>query len=191
MGTGAKVALFGCLGLLLLCIVVAIVGGVAYVVLNKNSNTTVSNTSSNSSSPSTSNSRTTNSSSSTNTSSGSPSSSSSSGVHVDTIKLARDDSGSAGETASSFHPTDNPIHAIVRLTEFESGTKVKVVLMAVSVATGEKNTKVAEIEKETGSMQNELDTTFTLPKDWPTGTYRVDVYVNGSLDKSLTYQVES
>jgi hypothetical protein len=190
MSTGVKVALFGCLGLILLGIVAAIVIAVIAVAVNKNSNS-IAGANTNSSSTANANSKAMNSNAGNSSSSNSSSSGSTSGVHVESIKLARDENGSAGEEVSVFHPKDNPMHAVVRLTEFESGTKVRVVLMAVSVATGEKNTKVAEIEKETGSLQNELDTTFTLPRDWPTGSYRVDVYVNGSLDKSRTYEVES
>src|SRR5262249_52880259 len=72
MGTGAKVALFGCLGLLLLGIFCAIVGGVVWMVMNKNTNTTNvnnSNTSASNTSSSNKSSSNTNSSRNANTSS--------------------------------------------------------------------------------------------------------------------------
>ncbi len=187
MGTGAKVALFGCLGLLVVCIVAAIVIGVVYVAMSKNANSvTPRNVNSSSSNSSSSNSSSSNSSS----SNSSVDNSSSSDVHVASIQLARDSNGSAGEDVDSFAPADNPMHAVVRLSSKTAGTKVRVVLIAVSAATGDKNTKVAEIERETGVLQDELDTTFTLPRDWPVGDYRVDVFVNGKLDKSLTFRVD-
>jgi len=187
MGTGAKVALFGCLGLIILGIVGVVIGAVVMMAVNKNSNT-ISTGNSNSSSASNSNSSSSNrnSGSSSNKNSGGSSSS----VHIDSIDLARDNNGSAGEHVSSFRPIDNPMHFVVGLSEFESGTKVKVVLMAVDVATGEKNVKVGEIEKVTGTLENQMDATMTLPLNWPTGSYRVDVFVDGSLDKSREFEVE-
>ena len=188
MGTGAKVALFGCLGLIVLGIIGVVIAAIVGVALNKNSNTVSSSNTNSSSSNSSSSNRNSGSSSSSNKNTGG--SSSSSKVHVDSLDLARDNNGSAGEHVSSFHPTDNPMHFVVGLSEFESGTKVKVVLMGVEVATGEKNVKVGEIERETGTLENQMDATMTLPRNWPTGTYRVDVYVNGSLEKSREFEVE-
>jgi hypothetical protein len=188
MGTGAKVALFGCLGVVVLGIIAVVIGGIAYVAMNKNSNTIGSSNTNSSSSNSSSSNRNSGSSSSSNKNSGG--SSSSSKVHVDSLDLARYNNRSAGEHVSSFRPTDNPMHFVVGLSEFESGTKVRVVLMGVEVATGEKNVKVGEIERETGTLENQMDATMTLPRNWPTGTYRVDVYVNGSLEKSQEFEVE-
>src|SRR6185369_1749638 len=170
--------------LILLGIVGAIIGGVIYVAANKTTNETTSNTRTSNTSSSNSNSR---SSTSTNESSTSPTS----GVHVESIKLARDNNGAEGDEVESFAPKDNPMHVIVRLSEFEAGTKIRIVLMAVQVDSGEKNQKVAEVEKETGSLQNEMNATFTLPRDWPTGTYRIDTFVNDKLDKTRTFQVSN
>jgi hypothetical protein len=189
MGTGAKVALFGCLGVIVLGIIGVVVAAVIYTVVNKNTNSVyVTNSNSGSTGSSNANaSKNSNASSSNRNSSGG----SKSGVYVESIDLARDSGGSAGEKVQTFRPTDNPMHFVVNLSEFESGTKIKVVLMAVSVATGESNVKVGEIERSTGSLENQMDATMTLPRNWPTGTYRVDVYVNGTLDKSREFEVES
>jgi hypothetical protein len=189
MGTGAKVALFGCLGVIVLGIIGVVIAAIVGVALNKNSNV-IGNSNSNSSSSSNSNSSSNKNSGAASSNKNSGGSSSSSKVHVDSLDLARDNNGSAGEHVSSFKPTDNPMHFVVGLSEFESGTKVRVVLMAVDVATGEKNVKVGEIERETGTLENQMDATMTLPRNWPTGTYRVDVYVEGSLDKSREFEVE-
>jgi hypothetical protein len=31
---------------------------------------------------------------------------------------------------------------------------------------------------------------LTLPYDWPKGTYEVDVYINGALDKTIKYTID-
>jgi hypothetical protein len=188
MSTGAKVALFGCLGALVLAIVAVVVVAIVVVAMNKNGNAvSIGGTNTGSSN--------TNSSQRSTPAPPPPSSSgpsaSGSGVHVTEIALARDNNDAAGDEVQSFSPTDNPMHAVVKLSDNTPGTKIRVVLMAVSVASGEKNTKVADIERDAGSVKGNLDTTFTLPRDWPTGTYRVDAYVNGKLDKSRTFEVES
>lgn len=188
MSTGAKVALFGCLGVLVLTIVVVVVIAVVYVAFGNKNGNILGN--SNDSRPSTSNSNSSSRNSSTSNSSSTPSTPKS-GVYVDSLELAEDDSGKAGTRVSAFKASDNPIHIVIHLSEFESGTKIKVVLVAVNVSTGDKNRKVGEIEKETTSLQNQLDVTFTFPADWPTGSWRADVYVNGTLDKGQEFQITS
>jgi hypothetical protein len=111
------------------------------------------------------------------------------GVHVEKIELALDDGeGSAGETVSGFRVSDNPLHFVAHLSEFEAGTKVRMVLTAVD-AGGSKNEKVGEVEKETTAFENVLDAHWEFPKDWPEGRYKIEAYVNGKLDKSLEFDI--
>jgi hypothetical protein len=114
---------------------------------------------------------------------------STSGVHVEKIDLAKDDGkGDAGETVSSFRASDNPLHFVAHLSEFEAGTKVKMVLSAID-AGGSKDVKVGEVEKETTAFENVIDAHWKFPRDWPTGQYKIEAYVNGKLDKSLEFEI--
>ena len=185
MSTGVKVAIFGCIGLVFLGAIIAIVAVVIGVSLApKNSNTTSSssNTSNTSSSPST-----------KNDSSTKPDNSSTtapkSGPTVVSIDLATDSNGQPGDTVQSFSPTDNPMHFVIKLSEASKGTKVKVVLKAVDVDSGDKDTTVGSLDYETKSLENRVNAQFELPRDWPTGQWRLEVFVNGALDKTRDFRV--
>jgi hypothetical protein len=116
-------------------------------------------------------------------------SASKSGVHTEKIDLAKDDgSGGAGDTVTSFRSSDNPLHFVAHLSEFEAGTKVKMVLTAID-AGGTKNVKVGEVEKETSAFENIIDAHWKFPEDWPTGRYKIDAYINGKLDKTLEFDI--
>jgi hypothetical protein len=101
----------------------------------------------------------------------------------------RDDGGSTGAEIEAPAPQDNPFHAVVHLNEAGGGQKVKVDLIAVD-AGGEKNMSIVSQDYEVGGINNNVDVTFSLPRDWPTGQYRVDAYVNGQLSKSKEFTVQ-
>jgi hypothetical protein len=112
------------------------------------------------------------------------------GVYIEWIALYKDDgSGGEGEKTMSFKPTDNPQHFKAHLSEFEGGTKLKFVWTAVN-AGGEKNLKIFEKELETGSLENEMTAKLKMANPFPTGDYKLDVYVNGKLSKTLNYKVQ-
>ena len=168
MSTGVKVAIFGCIGLIFLgaiIAVVAIVVGVSLKDSNSNTITYGSNTSNTSSSPSTKND--------SSTKNANTATTNKSGISVASIDLA----------------TDNPMHFVIKLSDSAKGTKVHVVLKAVSVSSGDRDTTVGELDYETKALENRVNAQFELPKDWPTGSWRLEVYVNGALDKSRDFQV--
>lgn len=185
MSTGAKVAIFGCIGLIFvvaIIIVAAIVLGVAFAPKNVN----VSYGNSNSSSTSTND----NSSTSSNRSSTTNKGGSTSGLSVTSIDLAVDDNGQPGNTVSSFSPTDNPMHFIIKLSDSQSGTKVSVDLIGVDLESGESEYKIGHLDYTTKPLENKVLAQFTLKQNWPKGTYRVDVSIDGSSSKSRTFEVE-
>ena len=113
---------------------------------------------------------------------------SSSGVKIDSVTLARDDgSGKPGETVTSFRPSDRTFYVLVKLDRLETGLKVKVSWVAVAAA-GSTNQVLAEREFS-ALTANTIRGDITLPNDWPTGKYRVDIYVNDSLQKSVDFTV--
>jgi hypothetical protein len=112
------------------------------------------------------------------------------GVYVEWIALYNDDgSGGEGAKVEGFKPTDNPQHFKAHMSEFEGGTKLKFVWTAVN-AGGEKNLKIFEKELETTSLENEMTAKLKMPNPFPEGTYKLDVFVNGKLSKTLNYKVQ-
>ena len=75
------------------------------------------------------------------------------------------------------------------LNKAKAGTKIKTIWTAVDAA-GSKNEEIKTLEYTTNSFEKEITGYITWQGDWPTGQYRLDVYVNGNLDKSLDYNIE-
>ena len=110
-------------------------------------------------------------------------------VYVDQISMAKDDNGKPGETTLVFEPGDRTIHCVAELNKAKKGTQVRFVWKAVDVA-GSKNEEIKTIDYTTKSFENKIRGHLTLPYDWPKGTYEVDVYINGALDKTIKYTIE-
>jgi hypothetical protein len=110
-------------------------------------------------------------------------------VYVDTISMAKDKDGEPGDTTTSFEPGDRTIYCVADLNKARKGTEVKFVWKAVDVS-GVPSGDLATIDYTTKSFENKVHAHLTKPSDWQTGTYEVDVYINGALDKIIKYTVE-
>jgi uncharacterized protein YfaS (alpha-2-macroglobulin family) len=103
--------------------------------------------------------------------------------------MAKDDNGDpADDAVVVFAPGDHTIHVVTRLKDSKSGTQMKFAWWVVN-AEGAQNEKIKEIDYSTKALENVVHAHLTLPKDWPRGKYKVDVYVNGNLDKTVPYAV--
>lgn len=110
-------------------------------------------------------------------------------VYVDQISMAKDDNGKPGETTLVFEPGDRTIHCVAELNKAKKGTAVRFVWKAVDVSGG-KNGELTTIDYTSKSFENKVHGHVTKPSDWSTGTYEVDVYINGALDKIIKYTIE-
>lgn len=111
-----------------------------------------------------------------------------SGADIKEIHMAKDDHGDPGEETDSFSPSDRTIHCVATLKESKSGTRMKFSWWAVNVEDTQ-NKKIQEIDYTTKALENVIHGHLTYPQDWPTGKYKVQVYVNGDLDKTVFYTV--
>jgi hypothetical protein len=113
------------------------------------------------------------------------------GEFVSEIRMAKDDGSGDPEEGSTevFGPNDRTIHCVIKLKDSDSGTKIKFSWIIVE-AEGAKNEKIKEIEYTTKALENVVHAHLTLPRDWPKGKYKVDVYVNDKLDKTINYTVD-
>jgi hypothetical protein len=119
---------------------------------------------------------------------GSASSASSTGALED-LHMAKDKAGDPGDETNSFSPGDRTIHCVAKLNEAKAGTNMKFSWFIVD-AGGSKDEKIKDIDYTTGALENIVHGHLTLPKDWPIGKYKVDVFVNGNLEKTARYSVQ-
>jgi hypothetical protein len=108
---------------------------------------------------------------------------------IEELHMAKDDgTGSPGDETNVFSPGDRTIHCVAKLANAKSGTKMKFSWFIVD-ADGAKNEKIKDIDYTTRSLENVVHGHLTLPQDWPSGKYRVDVYVNDNLEETAQYAV--
>ncbi len=93
-----------------------------------------------------------------------------------------------GAATTTFSPTDRVIHAAIELSRLEPGLTAKTVWTAVDTEAGQ-GIEVASNEF-TSLAANTIQAQLELPNDWPTGKYRLDVYLNGTLAKTAEYTVQ-
>jgi ABC-type glycerol-3-phosphate transport system substrate-binding protein len=93
-----------------------------------------------------------------------------------------------GEAVTSFKPSDRIFYAAIELNRIDTGLKAKIVWTAVETSQGA-NVEVAQ--KEFSSLlANNIKAQVELPNDWPTGKYKLDIYLNGTLAKSAEFSVQ-
>lgn len=113
-----------------------------------------------------------------------------SGIAIEEIHMARDDgSGAPGTETDTFATGDRTIHCVTTLKEAKPGTQMRFAWWIVD-ADNTQNQKVKEFDYTTKERENIVHAHLTLPKDWPKGKYKVQVYVNGDLDKTALYTVQ-
>ena len=96
--------------------------------------------------------------------------------------LARDDGhGNPGTQVTSFRPSDNPLHCVVRLAKAKKGLRVHFRWIVIE-GDGVKNLVVLE---NVYTARDERDLAVNnewrrKTKAWPPGTYRVEAMVEGA-----------
>jgi hypothetical protein len=108
-------------------------------------------------------------------------------ANINSAILSADSSGSPETTV--FSPDQQTFYCIVGLANAPDDTTVKAAWTAVDTGGAvEANYLIDETELTSGD-----DTlTFELTNDalWPTGQYKVDIYLNGELDRTLPFMVQ-
>ena len=99
--------------------------------------------------------------------------------------LSADSSGTPETT--QFSQDQQTFYFLVELANAPDDTTVKSVWTAVSAEGTDPNFLLDESELATGDGT----ITFDLSNDqlWPVGSYKVDLYLNGELDRTLSFEV--
>jgi len=112
-----------------------------------------------------------------------------SGNAIKEIHMAKDDgSGAPGAETDTFDASDRTVHCVATLKKAKSGTQLRFAWWAADVENTQ-NKKLQEINYTTKTLDNVIHGHLTYPQDWPSGKYKVQVYVNGDLDKTVFYTV--
>lgn len=106
-------------------------------------------------------------------------------ANIKDAKLARDYDGTQPTTVFAGNET---FYLIVDLANAPDDTKVKAAWTAVEVEGVAPDTFIDEYELTSGSATLH----FELSNDqlWPTGKYKVDIYLNDELDQTLEFEVQ-
>ena len=106
-------------------------------------------------------------------------------ANISGARMAKDSDGN--QPATVFSPTD-AFYCVLELANAPDDTTLKAVWTAVDVEGTEPNHQIEETEVTSGSAPVNFKLTNTAP--WPPGKYKVDLYLNGKLDQTLTFTVE-
>lgn len=93
-----------------------------------------------------------------------------------------------GETVESIAPEDQSFQVKARLSDFGSESNLRVDLTAVETTDGN-DILVTSGKIDLGGAENQGEFTFSLPRDWPVGSYRLDAYVDDSLAMTKEFEV--
>jgi hypothetical protein len=112
---------------------------------------------------------------------------SASSASISNAEMARDQDGK--QPTETFSP-DEPFYCIVELSNAPDDTSVRAVWTAVEVEGADANTRIDEARTTSGSGQLQFNLSNESP--WPTGDYKVDLYLNDAEDptETLQFQVE-
>jgi serine protease Do len=105
-------------------------------------------------------------------------------ANIADARLTKDREGT--QTTTTFAP-DNDFYLQVNLANAPDGTKVKAAWTAVAATGADPNTPLDDVELIQGSGMLTFDLTNDQP--WPVGEYKVDLYLNDKLDRTLTFRV--
>jgi hypothetical protein len=103
---------------------------------------------------------------------------------VQSVTLSKTEGGAA---VTAFSSTDRTFYATIELNRIETGLTAKVIWLAVDTTAGQ-NIEVAQKEF-TSLLVNVINANIEMPRDWPIGKYKLDIYLNGSLAKTVEFPV--
>src|SRR5688500_10879340 len=111
------------------------------------------------------------------------------GIDITSTVLARGVSNNVPvDPTTEFAPGDT-FFLIVELDDPPSGTRVKADWSAVD-AGGETNVKIGDKELTITGNTNIVNFSLALPRPWPVGIYKVDLYINDTLSRTLEFTVK-
>jgi len=106
-------------------------------------------------------------------------------ANIKDATLARD---SEGNQPTTIFASDDTFYCIIELANAPDDTTVESVWIAVEAEGVQANFVIDQVELISGDGTLTFD--LTNDKPWPTGKYKVDIYLNGKLDRAIQFQVQ-
>jgi hypothetical protein len=114
---------------------------------------------------------------------------------ITTVVMAKDTKGDNKDpvdVTDTFAPTQRVFHAVVSIVDLPTNTKLKAAWYVVDVGTASApNSKIDDFELSTDGTRN-VDFTLTVGPSgrWPVGRYKVEIYKNGNLERTVNFRVQ-
>ncbi len=109
-------------------------------------------------------------------------------VAIESVTLLSDDGGEPGTEVGTFAPDNRIQHFSVKLDEMKVGSHDFVIEFWVDETADTKNQKLTQVTTS-ALLANTITAQVSLPNDWPTGWYRLDVKMDGKPIGSHRYVV--
>ena len=108
------------------------------------------------------------------------------------VVMAKD---TAGDTLEPVDPTmvfgpDSTIHAVAKIEDAPVNTKFTAAFYVVDIGDAADPGQLVSSYDLTADGTRNLDFTLSPTTSWPTGTYRVEISVNGVVDQVVEYFVQ-
>jgi hypothetical protein len=108
------------------------------------------------------------------------------------VTLAQNTQGDNREPVGSTtnFSGNSVIHAVVGIKDAPTGSQFRAAWYAENIGNaGPANTLIDQFDVASDGTRN-IDFTLTPKTTWPTGKYRVEIFVNGSLEQVVNFSVE-
>src|SRR5262249_5920894 len=96
---------------------------------------------------------------------------------IQRIYMAKSNNGKPGEPALGFIPSDRTIFCVIEFNVAKAGTQIRFVWKTVEIE-GSRNEEIKTVDYTTKPLEDRVQGNLTLPRDWPAGTYKVEIYIN-------------
>lgn len=99
-----------------------------------------------------------------------------------------DDATGPTGVGTVFGPQDNPLHCVVSVVRANKGTRVEIKWIAVD-AGGQQNYTLLDRNLELDGHQSTVDAFLSLKDPWPSGSYKIEIRLDGQLARNLPFTI--
>ena len=118
-------------------------------------------------------------------------------ANIQSADLGTGFDGSANTVTGATTPFDKTapaLHCVIKVANAPDGTTVRAVWTAVDVVDARGNAiKDKKLDESTSTLKSDgaVDVKLNIPSagEWPVGSYKVDIYLNDKLDRTVTATV--